>query len=156
MRNSILAVICLVSLMSMKADPVDELNAFVDNWHLAASNANYDSYFGEMEDSFIFLGTAPGERWTKEEFSAFSKPYFDKGTAWDFKASNRKWNFSTNGKMAWFDEDLDTWMRGCRGSGILVKKKNGWKLVYYNLTVLIENEKIQPFIELRDAPIVED
>lgn len=140
----------------MKADPVNELNTFVDNWHLAASNANYDGYFGEMDASFIFLGTAPGERWTKEEFSAFSKPYFDKGKAWDFKASNRKWNFSKNGKMAWFDEDLDTWMRGCRGSGILVKKQGKWKFVYYNLTVLIENEKIQPFIELRDAPNPED
>ena len=142
--------------MSMKADPVNELNTLVDNWHLAASNADYNGYFGEMDESFIFLGTAPGERWTKEEFSSFSKPYFDKGKAWDFKASNRKWNFSKNGKMAWFDEDLDTWMRGCRGSGILFKKQGEWKIVYYNLTVLIENEKIQPFIELRDAPNPED
>jgi hypothetical protein len=44
-------------------------------------------------------------------------------------------------------------MRGCRGSGILVKKKGEWKLVYYNLTVLIENEKIKEFIELKDAEI---
>jgi hypothetical protein len=41
-------------------------------------------------------------------------------------------------------------MRGCRGSGILVKKKGEWKLVYYNLTVLIGNEKMKEFIELRD------
>jgi hypothetical protein len=44
-------------------------------------------------------------------------------------------------------------MRGCRGSGILVKKKGEWKLVYYNLTVLIENEKIEEFIELKDAEV---
>lgn len=122
----------------------------VDQWHLAASKADYSAYFGAMDDSFIFLGTAPGERWSKEEFSAFSKPYFDKGKAWDFKASNRNWNYSSNKKIAWFDEDLDTWMRGCRGSGIMVKKRGEWKLVYYNLTVLIENEKVQEFIELRD------
>ena len=127
---------------------------FIDDWHLAATNADYDAYFGAMDDSFIFLGTALGERWNKEEFSRFSKPYFDKGRAWDFKASNRIWMYSVDGKMAWFDEDLDTWMRGCRGSGILVKKDDGaWKLVYYNLTVLIENEKIQEFIQLRDQPI---
>lgn len=128
----------------------NELDTFVDNWHLAASKADFQGYFGKMDDSFIFLGTAPGERWSKEEFSKFSKPYFDKGTAWDFKASNRQWNFSKNKKMAWFDEDLDTWMRGCRGSGIMVKKKGEWTLVYYNLTVLIENEKVQEFIKLRD------
>jgi ketosteroid isomerase-like protein len=130
-----------------------ELDKLVDAWHLAASNASFDSYFEVVTDDFVFLGTAPGERWTKDQFAAFSKPYFDKGKAWDFKASNRKWNYSSNGKTAWFDEDLDTWMRGCRGSGVLVKKKGKWKIAYYNLTVLIENEKMKSFIELRDATL---
>lgn len=125
----------------------------MDQWHLAAAEANFDGYFGLMNEDFIFLGTAPGERWDKTTFASFSKPYFDKGKAWDFKASNRKWNFSANGKIAWFDEDLDTWMRGCRGTGVLVKSKGKWKLSHYNLTVLIENEKIQEFIELRDKPL---
>lgn len=150
-------LITLLSLVfifsSMKPDPWAPLDEIVDDWHLAATNADYEGYFGAMHESFTFLGTAPEERWSKREFSAFSKPYFDKGKAWDFKASNRKWNFSRNGKLAWFDEDLDTWMRGCRGSGILVKKKGKWKITYYNLHVLIENEKIESFIELRDAPI---
>jgi ketosteroid isomerase-like protein len=128
-----------------------ELDKLVDAWYLAASNASFDSYFEVVTDDFVFLGTAPGERWTKDQFAAFSKPYFDKGKAWDFKASNRNWNYSSNGKTAWFDEDLDTWMRGCRGSGVLVKKKGKWKIAYYNLTVLIENEKMKSFIELRDA-----
>ena len=130
-----------------------ELDKLVDARHLAASNASFDSYFEVVTDDFVFLGTAPGERWTKDQFAAFSKPYFDKGKAWDFKASNRKWNYSSNGKTAWFDEDLDTWMRGCRGSGVLVKKKGKWKIAYYNLTVLIENEKMKSFIELRDATL---
>ena len=47
-------------------------------------------------------------------------------------------------------------MRGCRGSGVLTKEKGEWKISYYNLTVLIENEKIQEFIDLRDKEIVED
>jgi len=149
MKNRVLSFIILC-FTSGCLFAQNELDTFVDNWHLAASKADYQGYFGKMDDSFIFLGTAPGERWSKEEFSKFSKPYFDKGTAWDFKASNRQWNFSKNKKMAWFDEDLDTWMRGCRGSGIMIKKKGEWTLVYYNLTVLIENEKVQEFIKLRD------
>jgi len=84
----------------------------VDAWHLAASNASFDSYFEAVTDDFVFLGTAPGERWTKDQFAAFSKPYFDKGKAWD-----------------------------------------KWKIAYYNLTVLIENEKMKSFIELRDATL---
>lgn len=126
------------------------LDSIVDVWHKSAASANLEDYFGVMDEHFIFLGTAPGERWSKEQFYAFSKPYFDKGKAWDFKPYNRKWNFSKDSTIAWFDEDLDTWMRGCRGSGILINEQNQWKIVYYNLTVLIENEKMNSFIELRD------
>lgn len=154
MKKFLFLSIAFIALTAMKPRSTESLDQLIDDWHKAAADANYMDYFGVMDGSFIFLGTAPGERWTKGEFALFSKPYFDKGKAWSFTASNRIWNFSKNGKMAWFDEDLDTWMRGCRGSGILVKKRGEWKLVYYNLTVLIENEKVQDFIELRDAPIV--
>ncbi|MCH2225205.1 MAG: nuclear transport factor 2 family protein [Crocinitomicaceae bacterium] len=147
-------VLCLMSFV--KTDTTKTLDKLVDDWHLAATKAMFDPYFGVMSDDFVFLGTAPGERWKKGEFASFCKPYFDNGKAWDFKASNRQWSFSKNGKTAWFDEDLTTWMRGCRGSGVLTKEKGEWKISYYNLTVLIENEKIQEFIDLRDKEIVED
>ncbi len=154
--KTVFALFCLgFVLVAAKPKPYSDLDLLVDEWHQAASDADFDAYFGAMKDNFVFLGTAPGERWTKEEFAEFCKPYFGRGTAWDFKASNRHWQTSKNGKIAWFDEDLDTWMRGCRGSGILVKKRGEWKIAYYNLTVLIENEKIQSFIELRDQPIEE-
>lgn len=128
----------------------NELNLLIDAWHLAAKKADFNAYFEKTADSFIFLGTAPNERWDKQQFMDFSLPYFEKGKAWDFKASNRKWNFSEDQKMAWFDEDLATWMKGCRGAGILRYNGNEWKIVYYNLTVLIENEKIKEFIKLRE------
>lgn len=136
-------------------DKQTDLNTRIDNWHLAAAKADFNAYFGAVNNDFVFLGTAPGERWTKKEFEAFCKPYFDEGKAWDFKATDRAWVFSKNKKIAWFDENLDTWMEGCRGSGIVVKEKGEWKIAYYNLTVLIENEKIEEFIDLRNAPITE-
>ena len=153
MKQIILFSLLLLTLSATRPDPKIELDEFMDDWHAAAGQANYDDYFGPMDESFVFLGTAPGERWSKTDFSKFSKPYFDAGKAWDFKASNRTWNFSKNKKIAWFDEDLDTWMEGCRGSGILQKKKGNWAIVYYNLTVLVENEKIKEFIELRKEEI---
>ena len=125
------------------------LNKTLNYWHQAASAADFESYFNWTSADFVFLGTAPGERWVKSEFMAFCKPYFDKGKAWDFKPSNRHWHFAADGQVAYFDEDLDTWMQGCRGSGIFILEKGEWRLAYYNLTVLIENEKIQPFIQLR-------
>jgi hypothetical protein len=124
-------------------------NDIIDAWHKAASSANFETFFDVMTDDFIYLGTAPGERWNKTEFGAFCKPYFDKGQAWDFKPSNRIWSKGNSKKIIWFTEDLDTWMKGCRGSGIMIKQKGKWKLAYYNLSVLIENEKIESFIQLR-------
>jgi len=133
-----------------KAPDPAALNAVLDGWHAAAAKADLTAYFACVTDDFVFLGTDPKERWNKEEFKSFCKPYFDKGNAWNFKSSERYWTFSDDGKTAWFDEKLDTWMKDCRGSGVMVKKGKQWKLAYYNLTVLIENEKIQPFIKLRE------
>ncbi|MBP6458460.1 MAG: nuclear transport factor 2 family protein [Crocinitomicaceae bacterium] len=146
--KSVLLSLLLIS--SSCFGQVDQLNILIDNWHLAATTADLQKYSQVMSEKFVFLGTAPGERWNKNAFLDFSKPYFDKGKAWDFKPSNRIWEFNTDSTVAWFDENLDTWMRGCRGSGILQKENNAWKISYYNLTVLIENEKIGPFIQLRD------
>ena len=146
MKNTLIAFTLSISFFTFSQN----LDAKLDDWHKAASDANFDTYFRFMDTSFVFLGTAPGERWKKDAFEKFSKPYFDKGQAWDFKASNRIWQFNSDSTVAWFDEDLDTWMKGCRGSGILIKKNNEWKIAYYNLTVLIENEKIKAFIELRE------
>lgn len=142
-------IFCFAFSTSKKAPKQAVLDNLVNQWHADAGSANFDGYFGLMTDDFVFLGTAPGERWTKQQFSDFSKPYFDKGKAWNFTVRDRDWMFSKNRKIAWFDENLDTWMEGCRGSGIMVKVKGKWKLAYYNLTVLIENEKIQEFISLR-------
>lgn len=152
MKNLIF-ISTLILSFGVFSQSTEELDEWMDIWHHSASKADFHGYFDKMDDDFIFLGTAPGERWNKVDFAAFSKPYFDKGKAWDFKARNRNWSFSENGKIAWFDEDLETWMRGCRGSGVLVKKKGQWKLKQYNLTVLIENEKMDEFIQLRDQPI---
>ncbi len=125
------------------------LNTVINQWHLNAANARLEDYFSVLSKDFVFLGTAPGERWSKSQFYSFCKPYFDKGKAWDFKPFNRNWHIDYKRKIAWFDEDLSTWMEGCRGSGICIFHKGRIKIAYYNLTVLIENEKIQSFIELR-------
>ncbi|MFM8963624.1 MAG: nuclear transport factor 2 family protein, partial [Sphingomonadales bacterium] len=145
----VLVCISFFGIAQSAPKDVQSLDQMLDNWHAAAAQANFETYFSYTSTQFIFLGTAPGERWTKSEFMAFSKPYFDKGKAWDFKPRNRHWNFAADGQVAYFDEDLQTWMEGCRGSGICILENGQWKIAYYNLTVLIENEKIKPFIKLR-------
>lgn len=122
----------------------------IDDWHLAAAKADFESYFSLMSENSVFIGTAPNERWNKDEFMKFSKPYFDGGKAWDFKVIKRTITFSKDGKTAWFDEVLDTWMKDCSGSGVLEKIKGKWKISFYDLHVLIENEKMDFFLKLRN------
>lgn len=132
-----------------KEKELDKVNQVLNDWHQAATDANFEKYFALMHEESVFIGTAPNERWPKKEFMAFSKPFFDKGKAWDFKSKKRNISFSDDGKMAWFDEELDTWMKDCSGSGVLKKVKGEWKIMFYDLHVLIENEKITEFLQLR-------
>ena len=53
---------------------MESLNTKIDNWHLAASNADFNQYFDFIADNGIFIGTDITERWSKIEFSEFSRP----------------------------------------------------------------------------------
>ena len=98
---------------------------------------------------FLFLLVDASENWTKKEFSDFSKPYFDKGKAWDFKTLERNIYVNTSGDFVWFDELLNTWMGTCRGSGVLEKKGKIWKIKYYVLSVSIPNDDVQKIIAVK-------
>ncbi|MFN3917831.1 MAG: nuclear transport factor 2 family protein [Flavobacteriales bacterium] len=127
----------------------NEVDSLMNKWHHSATVADSSFFFDFMSENAIYLGTAPKERWTKKQFADFAMPYFRKGKAWDFKTNWRNWYYSQDGQTIWFEESLSTWMEECRGSGVLIRQGSDWKLVHYNLTVLIENEKIKEFIELR-------
>ncbi|MCT4613873.1 MAG: nuclear transport factor 2 family protein [Marinifilaceae bacterium] len=130
-----------------------EINKFLDQWHLAAAKADFKSYFGAMSKDCIYMGTDKSETWTKKDFMAFAKPFFKRKSAWDFNAKSRN-IYSKNG-IIWFNELLDTWMGMCRGSGVIVKHKNTYKLVQYHLSVTIDNDKIKSFIKLTNEPTKE-
>jgi len=57
-------------------EDVKKLDELIQNWHKAASDAKFDSYFKYLTDDFIFLGTAPGERWTKKRISRIFETIF--------------------------------------------------------------------------------
>ncbi|MBT8233050.1 MAG: nuclear transport factor 2 family protein [Saprospiraceae bacterium] len=122
----------------------------LDDWHLAATNADSDTYFNLMTTNSIFIGTDKTEVWTKDEFMAFAAPYFEKGKAWDFKRVSRNVYSDDFEKTAWFDELLDTWMGPCRGSGVLVKENGEWRIQHYVLSVTVPNEEIESFLKIYD------
>ena len=126
-----------------------EVNTLLVNWHKAASDANFKEYFGALDSSAIYIGTAAEEIWTKEKFANFSKPYFDKGKAWSFTTLERNIYVSEAANIVWFDELIDTWMGTCRGSGVLQKKGDSWKIKQYVLSVAIPNDDIQAVIDIK-------
>lgn len=124
------------------------IHQLMDNWHRAAAVADEDTFFGSMTPDGIYLGTDASERWLRDELKEWSKKYFDRDTAWDFKPHDRQVYFAQNGQTAWFEELLDTWMGPCRGSGVLVKTKEGWKIKQYNLAVAVANDVVNDYIKL--------
>ena len=129
---------------------LNQVNQFLDEWHLAASNADYNRYFDAFASDGIFVGTDATEHWTKQEFQVFAKPFFDRGKAWDFKAVERHIYFSKDQKTVWFDELLSTWMKGCRGSGVLVKTAGVWKITHYVLSMTVPNEHTNAVIQIKE------
>lgn len=135
----------------IKEREIIKINSTIDSWHAAAEEANFIRYFDLMSDQAIFIGTDATENWTKKEFQAYAKPHFNKGRAWNFKSLQRNIYFSADKKTAWFDELLDTQMKICRGSGVLVKVKNEWKIAQYVLSISIPNELSNEVIKLKTA-----
>jgi hypothetical protein len=120
--------------------PAQRVAAVLDDWHQAASVADEARYFGHFAPRGVFMGTDATERWTVSEFREWAKPYFAKGKAWNFKPRDRHIEFSDDGRVAWFDEMLDTTNLGvCRGSGVLTLAGGAWKINQYNLSIPIPN-----------------
>lgn len=133
-------------------EPEDEVNSLLANWHTAAAEADEDTFFGSMTADAIYLGTDATERWGRDEMKALMKEVFERETAWDFTLKKREVYFSEDKKIAWFEEALDTWMGECRGSGVLKKTTDGWKIKHYNLALAVPNDKMDGVMKLLGMP----
>ena len=116
-----------------------EVNAFVDGWHDDAANTRV-AYFDKIARDGVYIGTDRTELWTRDEFKAWSKKYFDAKSAWTFKATRRNVYASADKSLIWFDELLDTKNMGtAMASGVLRKTKTGFEIVHYQLSLAVPN-----------------
>lgn len=148
----VLLIFSLSSAVFAQDKSVKEINTLLDSWHKAAAEAKFESYFDALTEEAIFIGTDATENWDKKSFQAFAKPYFDKGKAWNFKSLERHVYFDKDKKIAWFDELLDTQMKICRGSGVVVKVRNEWKIQHYVLSISIPNDNSDAVVKIK-SPI---
>jgi hypothetical protein len=127
-----------------------KINTTLDSWHKAAANAEFDNYFSYMTSNGVFIGTDASENWQLDAFKAFSRPYFDKGKAWNFSSLQRNIYFDKSQNTAWFDELLDTQMKICRGSGVLIKEGNTWKIAHYVLSMTVPNDNLDEVVKIKE------
>ncbi|PKG86171.1 protein with SnoaL 3 domain, NTF 2 superfamily [Colwellia sp. 75C3] len=130
----------LCSFTALAANDEKNIAEVLNSFHQAAADAQAEPYFNLMSQDAIFLGTDASERWSKEEFKAFVDPYFLKGTGWLYIPTERNISLVKQGQVAFFDELLLSETYGtCRGSGVLIKTNQGWKISQYNLSIPMPN-----------------
>lgn len=151
MKSKLLPFLALVLLSALlpAQNAEQSIDQVLDSWHLAAAEANFEAYFSNMTTDAVFIGTDATENWELMAFREFSKPYFDQGKAWSFKAVQRNIYIDRGEQLAWFDELLDTWMGICRGSGVLKLEDGTWKITHYVLSAAIPNDDMQQVINIK-------
>ena len=143
-----LVTFLLMACAAWAQSPAQRVAAVLDDWHQAASVADEERYFHHFAPNGVFMGTDASERWTVTQFREWAKPHFEKKKAWSFQPRDRHIDFSPDGRIAWFDEMLDTPNLGvCRGSGVLIRMGDGWKIAQYNLSIAIPNALAEPIVK---------
>ncbi len=122
-----------------QSEEILKIGQMLDSFTLAAANSDYDKYFSFMSEDAVFIGTDASEYWRKPEFMKWAKPFFDKKKTWNFRAMERHVYFDKRNDIAWFDELLNTQMKICRGSGVVIKAGENWKIKQYVLSMTIPN-----------------
>ncbi len=129
------------------------VNQVLDDWHLAAAQADASRYFGHFAADAVFIGTDATERWDLAAFKSFAMPYFERGKAWTYKATRRHVMLSPSGRTAWFDEQLHNAKYGAvRGSGTLIRTGNRWRIAHYVMSFPIPNGVAGKVIAIVRAP----
>lgn len=144
-------IICILSFTTISAQAKfekekTEIGTMLDGFNVAAAKADFNTYFNYFAEESTFIGTDATEVWDKKAFMIWAKPHFDRKRTWDFTSLKRNIYFSNDGKLAWFDELLDTQMKICRGSGVVEKINGQWKVKQYVLSVTVPNEIVDKVV----------
>jgi len=159
---ALLALVILSSLIACNVIPPNKskttsndslsITVMLDSFNIAAANADYNGYFNYFDEDGVFMGTDATEHWNKAQFMIWAKPFFDRKKTWHFTSMQRHIFIDPSHDIAWFDELLDTQMKICRGSGVLKKVNNQWKIKQYVLSMTIPNA-LSDQVTLLKSPI---
>jgi ketosteroid isomerase-like protein len=127
---------------AVASDDKTAINDLMDGFHAAAARADREGYLGYFTKDGVFMGTDDWERWPlNPDFTKYVTERFKEGKGWTYKAIERHIAFSPDHKVAWFDEITRSEKWGLfRGTGVLLKQDQGWKITHYSMSVLVPNE----------------
>src|SRR5690606_7793813 len=105
MKRLLAAVFLFLGLLGPVRAETDALltkqvNAFVDEWHEDAANARM-AYFDKIAPDGVYIGTDRSELWKRDAFKTWAKKYFERKSAWSFKATRRNVYASGDGSLIW-------------------------------------------------------
>jgi len=141
--NALLLILLSSSTASAQSDE-SAVAAVLDGYHQAAAEADWQTYFDLLSEDAVFLGTDVSERWPK----AVLREYAIDSNGWIYLPRERNINFTPDGNSAWFDEVLDSASYGTsRGTGVLIKTDEGWRISQYHLTFPIPNALAKSFTD---------
>jgi hypothetical protein len=136
--------------MQKKEQANSGINALLDSVNIAAAEADFKSYFTSFAPSATYNGTDATENWDQAWLMVLSKPKFDAKKTWNFKSIKRNiYRSEKYDDIAWFDELLNTPMKICRGSGVVIKENGKWKIQQYVLSVTVPKSKLDAVVALK-------
>ncbi|MDP3669436.1 MAG: nuclear transport factor 2 family protein [Telluria sp.] len=160
MKHILLACCALLLSLGAPARTVDadaalkqQVNAFVDEWHDDAAHARL-AYFDKIAKDGVYIGTDKTELWHRDQFKQWARRFFERKSAWAFKATRRNVYLSPDRQFIWFDELLDTQMGVCQASGVIRKSAKGFEIAHYQLSIAVPNgvaSKVSAAIKEFDA-----
>lgn len=117
---------------------VRQVNAFVDGWHDDAAHTR-PAYFDKIAPHGVYIGTDKSEIWTRDQFKAWARRFWERKKAWAFTAQKRNVYYSPDRRYVWFDEQLTTQMGTCQASGVLRNTGDGFLIEHYQLSMAVPN-----------------
>lgn len=150
MIQALMTAVLILSATDAPMSPEQAAGAVIDRMHLAASQADGPTYFATYTEDARFIGTDATERWPLVDFKAYALPYFAQGRGWTYTVSDRHLEVLAVPCrcVAVFDEVLDNASYGqVRGSGVLVKQGDDWKIQQYVLSFSVPNDKASAVVK---------
>ncbi|RZJ32344.1 MAG: DUF4440 domain-containing protein [Brevundimonas sp.] len=143
------AVVLLSAPAAMAQEAEADIGHVLDQLNVASTAADTTAYFALFTPDARFIGTDATERWSLSEFRAYTEPYFAQGRGWTYTPRDRVITVAPIDCrcLAWFDEVLDNASYGVtRGSGVLRKTEDGWKIEQYVLSFTIPNDRARAVV----------